>query len=425
MSWLLAVGLLLTFTVSAYASFLSPASIPTSTSVVALAATPTATPAATNWLGEYYANVDLQGSPSLVREDLAIDFDWRDGVPVPGLPAEGFSVRWWRVATFEEGLYDFYATMDDGMRVYVDGELLIDEWRDEAKREVKASRHMLAGNHTLRVEYYDRRYFALAHLWWEKQRSYAGWKALYWANRDLQGVPVLVRDDPQVSFDWQMGSPGEGVPSDQFSVRWTRTMRMEEGTYQFYAFVDDGVRVWVDDQRVIDAWYDHELHGLTGEYVLGGAGEHTLVVEYYDNMFDAKISVGWQRIGQPSYAKWKGEYFANPTLSGDPVLVRDDRSLNFAWEENAPAPNLPTDGFSVRWTREKEFEPGRYRFRFRVDDGVRFYVDDERVLNEWHQTWGETYEVDVDLSGEHDLKVEIYENTGDARIEFHWERIDD
>jgi hypothetical protein len=196
---------------------------------------------------------------------------------------------------------------------------------------------------------------------------------------------------------------------------------MPEGAYRFWAYVDDGVRLWVDGRLIIDAWYDQQAQMLTGEYVLGGTGDHEIKVEYYDNLVYARISVGWERTGSASYDRWRGEYFANATLSGDPRVVRDDRSVDFDWDDDAPIPTLPADGFSVRWTRTREFESGTYRFYVRADDGIRLYVDDEEVLNEWHQTWGETYQVDVTLSGEHDLKLEFYEGSGDARIKLWWE----
>ncbi len=77
----------------------------------------------------------------------------------------------------------------------------------------------------------------------------------------------------------------------------------------------------------------------------------------------------------------------------------------------------------MRWTSEKEFDPGRYRFRIHADDGVRLYVDDTLVMNEWHNARGETYEVVVDLPRNPQLKLEFYEDAGDARISFDWERI--
>jgi hypothetical protein len=132
--------------------------------------------------------------------------------------------------------------------------------------------------------------------------------------------------------------------------------------------------------------------------------------------------VSWERRGDAAYAYWKGEYYGNKDLSGEPVLVRDDRTLSFDWDTAAPTGNLPPDGFSARWTRIKEFEPGRYRFHIRADDGVRFYVDDTLVLDEWHSARDQTYEVDVDLPWKPKLRIEFYEDRGDARIKFEWDR---
>ena len=133
--------------------------------------------------------------------------------------------------------------------------------------------------------------------------------------------------------------------------------------------------------------------------------------------------MSWFNAGPPSFPDWKGEYFGNEYLAGSPVLVRNDRSINFDWEADAPAPSLSADNFSVRWTRQRQIEPGWYRFTFRSDDGVRFYVDDELVLNEWHQTWADTYQVEVELSWKPKLVIEYYEGSGDARIHVTRERI--
>jgi hypothetical protein len=376
-----------------------------------------------NWQGEYYSNPNLQGSPYLVRQDPSVGFDWENGPPAPGLPDEEFSVRWSQLVLFEEGLYDFHATMDDGMRVYVDGVLLIDEWRDEAERTVTASRRLSAGLHAMVVEYYDRRHHAVANLWWDQNRTYAGWKSVYWATSDLRGNPSIIRDESQINYDWGSGSPGAGIPNDYFSARWTRTMPFPEGNYRFTIHVDDGVRLWVDDRLIVDDWKGGAKRELIKDYVLAGAGAHNLKLEYYEEIGQARVHLDWFRIGDPNYAGWKGEYFTNPHLDGDPVLVRNDDNVYFNWEERAPAPSLPADNFSVRWTRHRQIEPGWYRFTFHTDDGVRLYVDDELVLDEWHQSWAETYTVDVELPWKPELVVEYYEGTGDARAHMEMKRI--
>ena len=396
---------------------------PTATATRIIPPTATPVPVSAGWRGEYFGNPSLEGQPALVRTDDDIGFDWADDAPAPGLPAEGFSVRWSRVTTFEQGLYRFYATMDDGMRVYVDEELLIDEWQDRSEREVVASRQMSAGSHVLRVEYYDRRHGALANLRWEKDRSYAGWKGMYWANPDLMGQPLLMRDDLQIDFDWQMASPDASIPSDRFSASWTRIALLEEGIYRFRALADDGLRIWVDGRLILDAWSDHEQQEMTVDHVMAGAGAHTIQVAYYDNQFNARVRVSMDKVDGPWYVGWKGEYFANPYLAGPPTLVRNDDWLTFDWEWSSPAPSLPADDFSVRWTLEKEIEPGVYRFAFHVDDGVRFYVDDRLLIDEWHSARNETYQVDVELSWKPKLVVEMFEESGDARVNVSWTRI--
>jgi hypothetical protein len=69
------------------------------------------------------------------------------------------------------------------------------------------------------------------------------------------------------------------------------------------------------------------------------------------------------------------------------------------------------------------FQPGVYRFHVRADDGVRAYVDGQRVLDEWHSASGIDYTFGRSMNGPSRLTVEYYERGGDARIRFWWERI--
>ena len=372
-----------------------------------------------DWKGEYWSNRSLDGYPALVRNDRVIDFDWGYNAPAAGLPRDNFSASWRGQLSFEEGLYRFHAVVDDGIRLYVDGAPVLDDWQDRGKRELIADRWLPAGNHDLRVEYYEHGGQALISLWWEDLTPSSDWKGEYWSNRDLDGYPALVRSDPAVSFNWEMGGPGGGIPSDDFSARWTRTIYFDGGTYRFHAWVDDGVRIWVGEQRIINAWSNRSLHEVTADYSLS-MGVHPVKVEYYDSIFDAQINVWWERISSASYPEWKGRYWANRDLSGDPVLVRNDGELDFRWERRAPADGLPKDNFSARWTREVWFEPGLYRFYAHADDGVRLYIGNDKVLDEWHSAQDRTYTVDVFVAGERKLEVEFYEHQGDARLRLWW-----
>ena len=374
------------------------------------------------WRGEYFPNVTLAGTPALVRNDAAVDFNWGRSAPATGLPADGFSARWTRSLWFEEGLYRFHTVVDDGVRLYVDDALVIDAWNDGGRREVVADRTLGTGNHAVRIEYYERSGDALIQVWWERPTQYPDWRGEYWSNRSLSGSPAVVRNDRAIDYNWGKGSPAAGLPADGFSARWTRMANFDAATYRFHALVDDGIRLWVDDRLVLDAWRDGPARELTADYALS-QGTHRLRVEYYERTGDARVRVWWDKV-TASYADWKGEYWSNRRLRGSPVLVRNDRAIDFQWDTGAPAAGVPADDFSARWTRQVTFEPGVYRLYAWADDGIRVYVDDRLVLDEWHESSGsEVYVVDRALTGKQELTVEYYEHGGKALIKFWWKRI--
>jgi hypothetical protein len=104
--------------------------------------------------------------------------------------------------------------------------------------------------------------------------------------------------------------------------------------------------------------------------------------------------------------------------------VRYDEEIDFDWESLRPAPEVPRDNFSVRWTRTVAFSSGTYRFTVESDDGVRVWIDGGLVIDEWHDTVGETYSVQRSMSeGAHTMRIEYYEHLGLAHIDFEWERV--
>lgn len=288
--------------------------------------------AASQWRAEYYPNVSLSGSPVVVRNDERIDFDWGTGSPAPGLPADNFSARWTQTFNFEEGLYRFHAVMDDGMRIFLDNTLLLDEWRDGARREIVFEGRLSAGQHTLRVEYYERTGVAVSQFWWEKIDSYPDWKGEYWSNATQSGNPVLTRNDVQIAFNWGTGSPAAGLPADNFSARWTRTLNFEAGVYRFNVEVDDGARVWLDGNLILDAWQDGALRTVSREIPVS-AGARTVRVDYYE------------RAGGASIRFWTERVEPTPTPSPTPTLTATPTATTPLTPEPLPSivpTNTPT-----------------------------------------------------------------------------------
>src|SRR4030042_311972 len=76
---------------------------------------------------------------------------------------------------------------------------------------------------------------------------------------------------------------------------------------------------------------------------------------------------------------WRGEYFGTRDLSGSPVMVRNDASVDFNWGRNAPSAQVPADNFSVRWSRRVHFNEGLYRVRLVSGGGGRVYFGGSRL----------------------------------------------
>jgi hypothetical protein len=372
------------------------------------------------WYAEYFANRDLAGGPVLTRYETGLHFEWGSGSPGSGVPADGFSARWTHDEWFESGTYRFSYRSDDGLRVWVGNTLVVDDWRDRQAGWSIVDRFISRGTHQVRVEYYEHTGSAILQVAWQRASGGAGWRGEYFANRDLAGSPVLVRYDPAIDFDWKDGSPDPAVPADKFSVRWKRTVDLTPGTYRFFTSSDDGVRIYVNEGLIVDAWGSGHLHSPRNGDVTLGNGQHTIVVEYCDRGGNASAHVWWNRVGE--FSGWQGRYYDNAQLRGGPVLIRDDVDINFDWGEGGPTASMPSDSFSVSWTRQVEFRPDYYRFNVRSDDGGRVWLDKALVMDYWQPMDYQWHYADgFYLEGVHTLTVEYWERGGGARIRFWWE----
>ena len=104
--------------------------------------------------GEYFNNSDLT-SLVLTREDKSVNFNWYRYAPDKLVHPESFSVRWTGNFNFEEGNYDFNVLSDDGVRLYLDGRLLLDAWKLQNSARFKVQTVVGKGTHQIKVEYFD------------------------------------------------------------------------------------------------------------------------------------------------------------------------------------------------------------------------------------------------------------------------------
>ncbi|HSJ58394.1 MAG TPA: PA14 domain-containing protein [Anaerolineae bacterium] len=315
-----------------------PTSTGMATESVTSTPTPTFAPVITDWLGEYFAGTSPGGTPAFIRNDLAVDFNWGEGSPDPRLPNDGFSARWTRQVQFLGGYYQFRVSSDDGVRLWIDGQLMVDQWHDGVLEDYTLTVYLSQAAHSLRLEYYENLGGAMVSLSWSQASPPTAthtpsatpsatptntpapteiptqpppptpeptvppapgnvlpdvWRGEYYNNPLLSARPVLVRSDSAINFDWGTGAP-EGLPPDGFSVRWTGEQWLSSGTYDYVIAADDGARLWIDGNLVVDAWLPSGGNPVQGSITLGD-GVHSFVVEYFEVIEHARITVGGAR----------------------------------------------------------------------------------------------------------------------------------
>jgi hypothetical protein len=205
----------------------------------------------------------------------------------------------------------------------------------------------------------------------------------------------------------------------------------EPSSYKFTVTGDDGVRLFVDGEKVLDKWIFQSRTTHTVTHWLS-QGTHQIVLEYFEAGGDAVAKLGYERTSDPppppppAADPFNAEYFDNSELSGDPVLTRADEAIDFDWGPGGPSFAVPSDHFSARWTRTRSYEAGTYRFSVTGDDGIRVLVDGAQVIDGWFYQPPTTYSANVALSeGSHTVVVEYFEHSGGAVAKFSESRVAD
>ncbi|MBY0526603.1 MAG: hypothetical protein K2R98_24620 [Gemmataceae bacterium] len=255
------------------------------------------------------------------RVDGTVNFDWGNGSPASGVGVDNFSARWTGQvqAQFSES-YTFTTRSDDGVRLWVNGQLLINNWTAHSPTDNSGSIALVAGQkYDIVMEYYEAGYGAVAQLFWASASTpkqliptsqlYAASGAVVGTGTGLSAryfngtsfnTQVTSRVDGTVNFDWGNGSPATGVGVDNFSARWTGQVQAQfSETYTFTTRSDDGVRLWVNGQLLINNWTAHAPTDNSGSIALVAGQKYDIVMEYYEAGYGAVAQLSWASASTP------------------------------------------------------------------------------------------------------------------------------
>jgi glucose/arabinose dehydrogenase/mono/diheme cytochrome c family protein/regulation of enolase protein 1 (concanavalin A-like superfamily) len=126
----------------------------------------------------------------------------------------------------------------------------------------------------------------------------AGLRGEYYNSTNFTNL-ASIRADSTVNFDWVNGSPAPSVNTDNFSVRWSGKIspRYSE-VHTFRTNTDDGVRLWVNGQLIIDHWVPQSATSWTGTIALVANESYDIVMEYYEAGATASAKLYWSSVSQ-------------------------------------------------------------------------------------------------------------------------------
>ncbi|MGH6900444.1 MAG: PA14 domain-containing protein, partial [Geminicoccaceae bacterium] len=266
-----------------------------------------------DWIASYYLfepgdgeappEFPLETDPDLVRAELALSRRWTDAEPpAADLRGNNLLVRWRRRGYFNAGRYQFRLESDGGARLWVGDQPVIDDWASGASRTRTSALVLAPGVHEIRVEYFHETGAAIVDLIWQPLET--GWHARFhpYPEQDAPpeipaGAPTAIWIESALALQLEGGDSFPDLPQTHFILRLVRDIEITApGLYTFTAHTDDGMRIRIDGETVLDSWIvqaptRHEPR------VMLDPGPHRVEVDFFQRRGFAVAKLAWRRVG--------------------------------------------------------------------------------------------------------------------------------
>ena len=402
--------------------------------------------AGTGLRGDYFDNADFTGF-KISRVDTDVNFDWGSSSPDSSVGSDTFSSRWrgW-IVPINAQTYTFSTVSDEGLRLWVNGAQLINNWTGHTATTNTGSIYLSSGQqYDVQMDHFENTGNAVAKLLWagSGQSPVAvaasnlypavGLRGEYYGATNLTNWK-LNRVDSQVNFDWAYSSPDPLVSTNSFSVRWTGQVvpRFSE-TYTFSTVSDDGVRLWVNGQSLVNNWTNHGTTTNTGAIALTAGKPYDIKMEYYDNTGRAVAKLLWASPSQPlapipaAYLRPNlgmfTLFYPNTNMGGVASLTNLASKIDFNWGQLSPHYAVPTNNFSLHaFGQIMPRYSQTYTFYTVSDDGVKLWVNGVLLLTNWTDHGATTNAGAITLTAgrKYDVRLDYYDHNGGAQVKLLW-----
>ena len=346
--------------------------------------------------GNYYDNMDFTAL-ALTRVDPTVDFDWGLGSPSPLMGNDQFSVRWTgQVSPLYTETYIFYSNTDDGARLWVNGQLVIDRWVNQALQEDSGFITLTAGQYyDIQYDYFDDTQDAIVHLSWSSP------------SQPKQIIPVDRLRTVSAGVADFSGSPTNGLAP--LSVHFTDLSSVPGPSAWLWNFGDGSTSSTQNPTHLYAAagTYDVRLD------VTGSNGVVTAQKLAYVTVSASTVSY------QPGLT---GSYYDNLEFTGF-KFSRVDSTIDFNWGFGSPDPRIGNDTYSVEWTGQVSPRyTETYRFYAKSDDGNRLWINNQLIIDRWTQQAlrEDSGSVALTAGQYYNLQMDFFDNIQEGEVHLSW-----
>ncbi len=371
----------------------------------------------TGLIAEFFNTKNLIGL-QVTRTDPVVNTNWGTGSPDGAIPAENFSARWsGKLQARHAGLHQFHVVSDEGVRLWLGGLLLIDNWNPHGLTEDTSAVSLVPGEYyDIQLEYYEGSGTAAVQLLWTEPSGFkqvipqsqlypsdSGLRGAYYASTNLTKL-AFSRVDDVVDFYWGNSTPDAALLPPGFSVQWKGKVRANAtGLYTFYTLSDDAIRLAINNQTIISNWVPHSVIENSGTISLTAGQFYNLTMDFFDANGNATAVLMWQPPGEakqlvPVTNLTPHQNNNPPLLNALPnVALNPGRSLSFtagATDPDLPYQTLtfsldpdPPAGVSIHpitgafnWSPPSNQAPGNYEITVRVTDNGNPVMSDAQTF---------------------------------------------
>ncbi|MBO0929396.1 PA14 domain-containing protein [Fibrella aquatilis] len=377
-----------------------------------------------------------------------------------------------------DGQYTFYTYSDDGSKLYIGTTQVVDNDFGHAEQERSGTIGLKAGRHAITIPYLQGGGGKALSVSYsgpgiDKQIIPAG--AFFRVGAGSPPPASNLRDPenpanavngldygyyegswsqlPEFSTLTSVKSGQAGQPDlsqrnreDNFGLLFKGYVNVPtDGQYTFYTYSDDGSKLYIGTTQVVDNDGGHPEQERSGSIGLK-AGKHAISIPYFEGGGGQNLVVSYSGpgIGKqtiPASAFYRvgggspppaggtgtgllGNYFNNKTLTAPSVLSRTDATIDFNWDTNSPANGISVDNFSIRWSGLVEAPvSGNYVFTTTADDGVRLWVNNNLVIDNWNDhppTTDNSQGISLVAGQKYAIRMEYYESAVGAMAQLKW-----